>query len=247
MSGNWIRADWDVMEALEVVGRSQENEAPHAGAAGRHARVSLSLHDLELWRGDYCVCTNLTTAVHSGQLLHLRGSNGAGKTSLIRVLAGLALAEAGEVRLGGEPTTQSMTAYRAVISYVGHSNGIKRELTPVENLRVTARLALNPSTSGPESALERVGLAAHMNRYCGELSAGQRRRTALARLLVTNAPIWFLDEPLVSLDYEGAGLVEELIREHLARGGITVLATHQPIDLKGLEVVAVDLPQGRAQ
>lgn len=240
-----MQVGWNAMEALEVVGRSQERMAPDAGAADAHARVSLSVHDLELWRGDYCVCTDLAAEVHSGQLLHLRGSNGAGKTSLIRVLAGLALAEAGEVRLDGEPITQSMTRFRAVISYVGHSNGIKRELTPVENLRVTARLALNPSANGPESALERVGLSAHMNRYCGELSAGQRRRTALARLLVTNAPIWFLDEPLVSLDFEGAGLVEELIREHLQRGGITVLATHQPVDLTGLEVVAVDLPQGR--
>lgn len=231
------------MEALEIVEHPQRSMSPDADPRDLHGHVSLSMHDLELWRGDYCVCTGLTAAVNSGQLLHLRGSNGAGKTSLIRVLAGLALAEDGEIRFGGEPITGNMTAYRAVISYVGHSNGIKRELTPVENLRVTARLALNPSSSGPESALERVGLATRMNRYSGELSAGQRRRTALARLLVTNAPIWFLDEPLVSLDHEGAGLVEALIREHLGRGGITVLATHQPIDLTGLDVVPVDLPQ----
>ena len=242
-----MRAGQHAMEAVEVVGRSNRGAAPDSGAAGFDVRDALSLHDLELWRGDYCVCTDLTVAAHPGQLLHLRGSNGAGKASLIRVLAGLALAEAGEVRFGGEPVTGNMTAYRAVVSYVGHSNGIKRELTPLENLRVTARLALKPSSSGPESALERVGLAAHVNRFSGELSAGQRRRTALARLLVTNAPIWFLDEPLVSLDHAGAGLVEELIREHLRRGGITVLATHQPIDLAGLDVVAVDLPQaGRA-
>lgn len=235
------------MEALDVVGRSNPGTVPGRGTAGPHARASLSLRDLELWRGDHCVCTDLSVTVHPGQLLHLRGSNGAGKTSLIRVLAGLALAEAGAVLLGGNPVTRNMNAYRAVISYVGHSNGIKSELTPLENLRVSARLALQPSPRGLESALEQVGLGAHMNRLSGALSAGQRRRTALARLLVTNAPIWFLDEPLVSLDHAGAGLVEELIREHIGRGGIMVLATHQPIDLTGLDAVAVDLPQAGGQ
>jgi len=232
------------MEALEVTGRSGRTVTPETGTADPHAVASLSVHDLELWRGDYCVCTDLAATVRPGQLLHLRGGNGAGKTSLIRVLAGLALPEAGEVHLGAASARHDATAYRAAICYVGHTDGVKRELTPVENLRLAACLSLKRARRGPESALERVGLGAHMNRVCGELSAGQRRRTALARLLVTEVAIWFLDEPLVSLDRTAAALVEELIREHLDRGGIVVLATHQPIELAGLDVVAIDLPQG---
>lgn len=233
------------MEALEVTGRpGGAVAAPGTGTTGLPAGLALSLRGIEVWRGDYCVCTDLNVTVRPGQLLHLRGSNGAGKTSLIRVLAGLSHPEAGEVRLGDAAGPRDMTAYRAAICYVGHTDGVKRELTPVENLRIAACLSLKPSVRGPESALKQVGLAAHMHRLAAELSAGQRRRTALARLLVTDAAIWFLDEPLVSLDRTGAELVEGLIREHLGRGGITVLATHQPIELAGLEVVAVDLPQG---
>lgn len=230
------------MQALEVTGDRAGARATGTGMApaGRRAAASLSLDRLEIWRGDYCVCTDLSAIVTAGQLLHLRGGNGAGKTSLMRVLAGLALPETGEVRLGDN---HDMTAFRAAICYVGHSDGVKRELTPMENLRLTGSLALKPSPRGPAEALERVGLAAHRNRLAGELSAGQRRRTALARLLVTGAPVWFLDEPLVSLDRAGTELVETLIREHLECGGIVVLATHQPIGLDGLDVVAVNLPQ----
>lgn len=233
------------MDVLQVTGSPDGAvAAPGTGAAGLAAGAALSLRGIEVWRGDYCVCTDLNLTVRPGQLLHLRGSNGAGKTSLIRVLAGLSHPEAGEVRLGESAGPGNMTAYRAAICYVGHTDGVKRELTPVENLRLAACLSLRPSPRGAESALEQVGLGKHMHRLAGELSAGQRRRTALARLLVTEAAIWFLDEPLVSLDRTGAALVEGLIRHHLGRGGITVLATHQPIELEGLDVVAVDLPQG---
>lgn len=230
-----------------MAGRPGRGATPWGGMARPGDMASLSTHDLEVWRGDYCVCTNLTIEARPGQLLHLRGGNGAGKTSLIRVLAGLAPPAAGEIGFAGRPVRADMGAFRAAISYVGHSNGIKGELTPMENLRVTASLAFKPSSEAPESALARVGLAAHAHRLSAELSAGQRRRTALARLLVADAPVWFLDEPLVSLDRDGAGLVEALIRAHLGGGGIAVLATHQPLDLAGLDVLELDLPQaGRA-
>jgi len=229
------------MNGLEAV---KPGTAGSARAAAIEAAPGLAVAKLELWRGDYCVCVGLDAAAAPGQVLHLRGANGAGKTSLIRVLAGLSLPESGELRLWGEPARGRMTAYRAAICYVGHSDGIKRELTPEENLRLSACLVLDPSRRTPAEALERVGLAEHAGRPCAEMSAGQRRRTALARLLMSNAPVWLLDEPLVSLDRSGAGLVADLMHEHVAAGGIAVLATHQPVDLTGIDVVEVDLPQG---
>ncbi len=236
------------MEALEAVDGRVDPTNGHENTVGEGtaARRGVAVRALELWRGDYCVCQRLSIVAGDGQLLHLRGGNGAGKTSLMRVFAGFVLPEAGEIHLDGRPILHSMNTWRAAICYVGHSDGVKRELTPYENLRFTARLLAGRSGSGEREALERVGMAAHADRLCGELSAGQRRRTALARLLVSNARIWLLDEPLVSLDYAGTQLVEMLLREHLGAGGIAVVATHQTIDFAGLDVVSVDLPQGGA-
>lgn len=214
-------------------------------AVGHTVQKGIAVNDLELWRGEHCVCRNLSLYAGDGQLVHLRGANGAGKTSLIRVLAGLSLPENGEIRLDGESVLQDMNGWRASLCYVGHSDGVKRELTPRENLRLTARLLAGAPSRNVYGALERVGMAAHAERLCAELSAGQRRRTALARLLVSHARIWLLDEPLVSLDRSGARMFEDLLREHLQDGGIAVVATHQPIDFAGLDVVPVDLPQGR--
>lgn len=212
-------------------------------AADGASRPGVAVRDLELWRGDYRVCHSLSLAAADGQLVHLRGANGAGKTSLLRALAGLAVPDGGEIRLDGRSVSRSMNHWRASICYVGHSDGIKRELTPYENLRLASRLLADPP-GNERAALKRVGLARHADRLCGELSAGQRRRVALARLVVSRARIWLLDEPLVSLDRSGAGLLEALLREHLEGGGIAVVATHQPIDFSGLDVVPVDLPQG---
>lgn len=206
-------------------------------------RALIGIHGLELWRGDYCVCSDLTFELRRGRLAHLRGENGAGKTSLIRALAGLVPPESGEIRFDGKPIHGNITAYRAAICYVGHSDGVKKELTPVENLRLCACLVPGAVRWSPRAALERVGLAQHADRLCAELSAGQRRRTALARLLVSDAQLWLLDEPLVGLDLSGVRLVETLLREHLDGGGLAVIATHQAMDFGGLDVLPVDLPQ----
>lgn len=220
-----------------------------SGAEGlpRTAGSRIAVSNLELWRGEYCVCRDLTLSVTDGQLLHLRGANGAGKTSLLRVLAGLALADSGEIRFDGSPVTRNPNRWRGSLCYVGHSDGIKRELTPRENLRLASRLLAHASDEDIDVVLKRVGIANHADRLCAELSAGQRRRTALARLLVSRARIWLLDEPLVSLDAAGGQLLEQLLREQLNRGGIAAVATHQPIDFSGLDVVYVDLPQRDAR
>lgn len=234
------------MSALEALDQFVDTAAGSARQTAQTvAARGIAVSALELWRGEYCVCSDLSLRAGDGQLVHLRGPNGAGKTSLIRVLAGLALPENGEIRLDGGSILRDMNGWRAALCYVGHSDGVKRELTPYENLRLAARLLAGPEGADIHAALERVGMAAHAGRLCAELSAGQRRRTALARLLVACARIWLLDEPLVSLDHSGTGMLEGLLREHLHGGGIVVVATHQPIDFSGLDVVPVDLPQER--
>lgn len=235
------------MSTLEAVDRLAQAATGSADRADPAAGRGIAVSALELWRGAYCVCSDLSLHAGDGQLLHLRGPNGAGKTSLIRVLAGLSLPESGEIRLDGGPVLRDPNGWRAALCYVGHSDGVKRELTPYENLRLSARLLAQAPGADIHAALERVGMAAHTRRLCAELSAGQRRRTALARLLVSRARVWLLDEPLVSLDHAGTRLLEALLREHLQGGGIVVVATHQPIDFSGLDVVAVDLPQRGAR
>lgn len=235
------------MSTLEAVDRLMDDPLGAVDQAGESIRQGIAVLGLELWRGEYCVCGNLSLQAGDGQLVHLRGPNGAGKTSLIRVLAGLALADGGEIRLDGRSILRNLNGWRAALCYVGHSDGLKRELTPYENLRLSARLVAGGAAGDVRAALERVGMGAHAGRLCAELSAGQRRRTALARLLVSHARIWLLDEPLVSLDHAGTHLLEALLREHLRAGGIVVVATHQPIDFSGLDVVPVDLPQPSAK
>lgn len=233
------------METLQAANRLAGLPADlgrkEAGCAERH-RIVVS--GLEVWRGDYCVCRDLSLTANAGQLVHLRGTNGAGKTSLLRVLAGLALPDSGDIRFDGARVLGDMNRWRAALCYVGHSDGIKRELTPYENLRLAASLLDRAARGGERVALDRVGLTHCADRMCAELSAGQRRRTALARLLVSCARIWLLDEPLVSLDQTGTQLLETLLREHLRAEGTAVVATHQPIDFSGLDVVRIDLPQG---
>lgn len=208
--------------------------------------MTLVVSELEVWRGDYCVCADWNACIEPGQALRLRGGNGAGKTSLIRVLAGLALPESGNVRYGEAGHSPRAARYREALRYVAHRDGIKRELGARENLRLSARLMADSRPDEVDGALERVGLGAFATRLAGELSAGQRRRLALARLLLGQARLWLLDEPLVSLDQSGVTLVETLVREHLNTGGMAVIATHQPLALDGLNVLSVDVPLGTA-
>lgn len=202
----------------------------------------LVISDLEVWRGDYHVCAGWSARVEAGRMLRLRGGNGAGKTSLMRVLAGLALPEYGSVCFGAAGHKPQSLAYRQRLRYVAHRDGVKPELTARENLRLTARLAADSPAAEVAAALERVGLGRLSRRRAAELSAGQRRRLALARLLLGHSELWLLDEPLVGLDRAAVGLVTELIREQIARGGIVVIATHQTLPLTGVGVSDLDLP-----
>lgn len=191
--------------------------------------------DLECTRGERLLFSALAFAVESGCCLHVAGENGAGKTSLLRILCGLLTPTHGEVRWGGQGIRRLREDYWQLLAYVGHLNGVKDDLTALENVRFAAALAGHPAEAeGARQALGAVGLAGFESAQARFLSQGQRRRIALARLfLARQAKLWILDEPFTALDVRGVAALSTLIGEQLERGGIVVLTTHQDVPLPG--------------
>jgi len=191
--------------------------------------------DLECQRGERLLFTALAVSVEAGTCLHVAGENGAGKTSLQRILCGLLAPTQGEVRWGGKDIRRLREDYWQLLAYVGHLNGVKDDLTALENVRFAAALAGHPSGEDvARHALEAVGLAGFESSQARFLSQGQRRRIALARLyLAREAKLWVLDEPFTALDVRGVASLATLIGEQLERGGIVVLTTHQDVPVPG--------------
>lgn len=185
--------------------------------------------DLACRRGSRLLFEGLNLAVEAGRATWLRGRNGSGKTSLLRLAAGLAVPAAGRITWGGQPLSRAAD-FAARRVYVGHSNALKDDLTLAESLRFLARLqGRDSSAEGIGSALQRLGLGTRRDAPVRTLSQGQRRRGALARLaLERQASIWILDEPYDALDDEGVACIDGLLVEHLARGGSVLLTSHQP-------------------
>jgi heme exporter protein A len=175
----------------------------------------------------------LSFAVASGEALRIAGANGRGKTSLLRMLCGLLVPTAGEVKWKGEHIRELREEYSRRLVYVGHAPAVKDELTAAENLSIACRLAGNACTSSDISAAL-LTLEVPESRLVKTLSQGQRRRAALARLWVSQAiPLWLLDEPLAALDMHAAQLVEAVIAEHVAQGGMVIYTTHQEARIQG--------------
>ena len=188
----------------------------------------LEADNLECVRGDRRLFAGLGFKLAAGELLYLQGKNGSGKTSLLRMLIGLLPPEAGEIRWQGASIKSD--EFRADLCYLGHLNAIKEELTPLENLLAAARLADEElSEDDALDALEQVGLAGREDLACKYLSQGQKRRVALARLVVDRRPLWILDEPFVALDVAAVDWLAGIISGHLQRGGMAVMTTHQPV------------------
>ncbi len=191
--------------------------------------------DLECQRGERLLFSGLDVAVQAGHCLHVAGENGAGKTSLLRMLCGLLAPTQGEVRWEGKDIRRLREDYWQVLAYVGHLNGVKDDLTALENVRFAAALGGHPAADDVvRDALAAVGLAGFAAAQARFLSQGQRRRIALARLfLAREARLWILDEPFTALDVRGVAALSTLIGEQLDRGGIVVLTTHQEVPLPG--------------
>jgi heme exporter protein A len=192
----------------------------------------LSFENLAIARGDHVLLRDLTGAVQAGEILHIRGANGVGKTSLLEVLGGLREPEHGEVTRAIEP---------AACHWIGHRNGLSPALSPFENLRFWCDVQ-EVSTENVRGALREFDLQRLADHPCGQLSAGQKRRVALARLAVVRRSFWFLDEPLSGLDDAGIRHWLGLLQEHQQHGGAAVVTSHQPLPghlagLRALELV----------
>jgi heme exporter protein A len=192
----------------------------------------LEVINLTCVRGARRLFKDLNFSASDGELVELRGPNGSGKTSLLRILCGLATPAAGEVRWNGRSIRKLGEEYSASVAYLGHQNGIKDELTAIENLRVSGAVSGTP-LGKPEAQeiLTRVGLLQQQNLPTRVLSAGQRRRLGMTRLLSSRAKLWILDEVLTSLDDSAMNLSREFITEHLKKDGIAIVATHQDLNL----------------
>jgi heme exporter protein A len=197
----------------------------------------LSAHDLACERSERLLFKGVNFGLSGAQLLLVQGGNGQGKTSLLRLLTGLGRPDEGEVRWGGEPIARCRDRYHQEMAYLGHANGIKDDLNPVENLRFHVALHGRPFEQAQAlDTLKRLGLARCLDLPCRALSFGQRRRVALSALLLAGACLWILDEPLTGLDAPAVALVEGLIRDHIQAGGMVVATTHQVMNLDGVHV-----------
>jgi len=188
----------------------------------------VSAIDIELWRGERQVLAGVSFVLSPRECLHVVGPNGSGKTTLLRVVTGLLEPERGGVEWGGRPTRAQRDAWSASFSYLAHSDGLKPELTARENLAFEIGLRRDVRQAELDQALARVGLGSAGDQAAGILSAGQRRRLALARVVLAATPLWILDEPYTNLDSHGAALVSDLIARHLEAGGAALVAAHQP-------------------
>jgi heme exporter protein A len=189
-------------------------------------------------RGDRRLFHQLSLGLDPGQVLQVEGENGAGKTSLLRILAGLGVPVLGEVRWDGVAIAHQRDTYGQALLYLGHLAALKDELSTQENLLTDAQLGGWPGVDGARvlEALERMGLQRVAGLPSRVLSAGQRRRTALTRLLLSPATLWVLDEPFNALDMAAVDQLGQALTTHTARGGMAILTSHQPLSLDRIDL-----------
>ena len=202
----------------------------------------LEVRKLACSRGDHRLFSELSFMLDSGQIMQVQGANGSGKTSLLRSLCGFLMPDEGEIVWRGENIRELDEEYYAEMMYLGHLNAIKDELSGLENLQISAGLSgVTLDEKEAMDALRRMGLKGREMLPTKVLSQGQRRRVALARMLVNDAKLWILDEPLAALDVGAVALIQQLIAEHLARQGMVIFTTHQPLIVDGIDVLNLNL------
>ncbi|GBG12920.1 heme exporter protein A [Novimethylophilus kurashikiensis] len=188
----------------------------------------LNVESLACQRGGRWLFRDLAFTLNPGQLLHIQGANGSGKTSLLRMLAGLSSLDDGAICWREQSISSAREDYLTEMLYLGHAPAVKDDLSVRENLTVSCRLAgLQPDAKVVRAALETVGLNGRLHLPARVLSQGQRRRLALARLCLDKRPLWILDEPFTALDVHATQWLEMQLEAHLAEGGLVILTTHQ--------------------
>ena len=198
----------------------------------------LTATQLACSRGERRLFGDLSFSVEPGGWLHVTGENGAGKTTLLRTLVGLSPADSGEIRWDGVPVRDHRDEFHKLLIYLGHQAALKDELSPLENLQLALALEGQPIKEAEAlAALDTMGLRGREDLPARYLSAGQKRRVLLARLLLRRAPLWVLDEPFNALDKAAVELLGVLLEAHLERGGMVVLTSHQPVPMSNGEVV----------
>lgn len=198
----------------------------------------LEARSLACVRGERRLFEELNLKVSSGECLHVRGENGVGKTSLLRLLTGLSKPEAGEIFWDGLPISKEVSTYHRELLFLGHRDALKDDLTALENIQLYAALDdIQLSSEKALSALWRFGLRGREHLPVGCLSAGQKRRVLMARMLTRQAKLWILDEPFNALDFHAVQALQELIGEHIAHGGLVVLTSHQEVMLPHVRVL----------
>lgn len=192
----------------------------------------LAADRVHVWRGDRHVLQGVSLGVRPAELLHVSGPNGAGKTTLLKVISGLLRPEQGSVTWLGQPIGRNRAQYQSVMAYSAHEPALKADLTALENLHFAVGLKRRAEMKELRGSLERTGVARCADLPARVLSAGQRRRVALARILAFNASVWLLDEPYANLDTAGAALVSDLLQEHVEGGGLALVVAHRDLTLR---------------
>ena len=190
----------------------------------------LDATDLECRRGRRCLFSGVSFSLRPGACIEVRGPNGSGKSTLLRTVCGLLPPARGVIHWNGDPIGVVPNAFRSSLTYIGHRAAVSAGLTALENVRVAHALsgsAVSPAAA--HDALRRVGLAEQAGLFARQLSEGQRRRLALTRLACCRRPLWVLDEILAALDASAADAATTLVDEHLARGGMAIVATHHAV------------------
>ncbi len=200
----------------------------------------LQVDRLSCIRGDRCLFQDLSFTLMAGAVLLVEGANGSGKTTLLRVLSGIRQPDEGNVSWCDQPISTLKGDYLEQLSYLGHQDGVKRDLTAWENLAFNQAMGKTGDRSIAE-VLSLVGLSGLADALVAQFSAGQRRRLALARLLLLKARLWILDEPFTSLDRAGIQQMEQLFVEHVTSGGMVIMSAHHDLALSGIKVQRVNL------
>lgn len=201
----------------------------------------LDAQQITIWRGDNLLMDELNVQLHAGDIVQIQGTNGCGKTTLLRALIGLAEYDEGHIFWQGTPFSQARDEMYAQLLYLGHKPGISAGLSPLENIKTLCPELPTDCRDQVQQVLQELGIADRIDLPSAALSAGQKRRISLSRLRLQPARLWVLDEPLTSLDAQGYAWVRKQITEHVSQGGAVVFTTHQPLSFDDVSVTTIEL------